>query len=48
MHRLGFTYKRPQSLPAQADEAKQEAFIAGYEASVVAARNARSFCPVCE
>ncbi|MCP4073804.1 MAG: IS630 family transposase [Hyphomicrobiales bacterium] len=32
MHRLGFVYKKPQSLPAQADEAKQEAFIAYYEA----------------
>lgn len=32
MHRLGFVYKKPQSLPAQADEAKQEAFIAHYEA----------------
>ena len=32
MHRLGFTYKKPQSMPAQADEAKQEAFIADYEA----------------
>ena len=32
IHRLGFVYKKPQSLPAQADEAKQEAFIAYYEA----------------
>jgi transposase len=32
MHRLGFSYKKPQSMPAQADEAKQEAFIAHYEA----------------
>ncbi len=31
MHRLGFEYKRPKSLPAQADEAKQAAFIEGYE-----------------
>ncbi len=31
MHRLGFTYKKPQSMPAQADEAKQEAFITHYE-----------------
>ena len=31
MHRLGFEYKRPQSLPAQADEAKQAAFIEAYE-----------------
>ena len=31
MHRLGFEYKRPKSLPAQADEAKQAAFIKGYE-----------------
>ena len=30
--RLGFVYKKPQSLPAQADEAKQAAFIAKYEA----------------
>ena len=32
MSRLGFVYKKPQSLPAQADEAKQAAFIAWYEA----------------
>ena len=32
MGRLGFVYKRPQSLPAQADEAKQAAFITKYEA----------------
>jgi transposase len=32
MHRLGFVYKKPQSLPAQADEALQAAFIAHYEA----------------
>lgn len=32
MHRLGFTYKKPHSLPAQADEAKQAAFIAQYDA----------------
>ena len=31
MHRLGFEYKRPESLPAQADEAKQAAFIETYE-----------------
>jgi transposase len=31
MHRLGFEYKRPDSLPAQADEAKQAAFIEAYE-----------------
>jgi transposase len=31
MHRLGFEYKRPQSLPAQADEAKQAGFIEAYE-----------------
>ena len=31
MHRLGFEYKRPQSLPAQADAAKQAAFIEAYE-----------------
>jgi transposase len=31
MHRLGFEYKRPESLPAQADEAEQAAFIAAYE-----------------
>lgn len=31
LHRLGFEYKRPESLPAQADEAKQAAFIDGYE-----------------
>jgi transposase len=32
MRRLGFEYKKPQLLPAQADEAKQAAFIAQYEA----------------
>jgi transposase len=31
MRRLGFVYKKPQSLPAQADEAKQAAFISKYE-----------------
>jgi transposase len=31
MHRLGFEYKRPKGLPAQADEVKQAAFIEGYE-----------------
>ena len=31
MHRLGFEYKRPRSLPAQADEAKQAAFIEAYD-----------------
>lgn len=32
MRRLGFIYKKPQSLPAQTDEIKQAAFIAQYEA----------------
>jgi transposase len=32
MRRLWFAYKKPQLLPAQADEAKQAAFIAQYEA----------------
>ncbi|MCP4062628.1 MAG: IS630 family transposase, partial [Gammaproteobacteria bacterium] len=32
MRRLGFEYKKPQLRPAQADEAKQAAFIAQYEA----------------
>ncbi len=31
LHRLGFEYKRPESLPAKANEAEQAAFIAGYE-----------------
>ncbi len=31
MHRLGFEYKRPESLPAQADEAEQAAFIEAYD-----------------
>ncbi len=31
MHRLGFEYKRPESLPAQADEAKQAEFIETYD-----------------
>ena len=32
MHRLGFEYTKPQVLPAKADAAQQEAFIADYEA----------------
>ena len=32
MRRLGFEYKKPRLLPSQADEAKQAAFIASYEA----------------
>ena len=32
MRRLGFAYKKPQLLPAQADEDKQAAFITKYEA----------------
>ena len=31
MRRLGFVYKKTRTLPAQADEAKQAAFIAKYE-----------------
>ena len=31
MHRLGFEYKRPESLPGKANEAEQAAFIAAYE-----------------
>ncbi len=31
LHRLGFKYKRPESLPARADEAKQAAFISRYD-----------------
>jgi len=31
LHRLGFEYKRPKSLPAQADEAKQAGFIQAYD-----------------
>lgn len=31
MHRLGFSYKKPQRLPAQADEKKQQEFIDNYE-----------------
>jgi transposase len=31
LHRLGFEYKRPKSLPAQADEAKQAEFIEKYD-----------------
>ena len=30
-HRLGFEYKRPESLPARSDEAKQAAFISRYD-----------------
>jgi len=32
LHRLGFKYERPKSLPTQANEAEQAAFIATYEA----------------
>ena len=38
MHRLGFVYKKPQSLPAQADEAAQADFIAAYEALMTSLR----------
>ena len=38
MRRLGFIYKKPQSLPAQADEIKQAAFIAQYEALMTGLR----------
>jgi len=38
MRRLGFVYKKPQSLPAQADEIKQAAFIAHYEALMTGLR----------
>ena len=31
MHRLGFNYKKPEQLPTQADEAKQQDFIENYE-----------------
>ncbi len=31
LHRLGFEYKRPESLPARADEARQAAFISRYD-----------------
>lgn len=34
MRRLGFEYKKPQSLPSQADEAMQAAFIAKYAALI--------------
>ena len=29
--RLGFKYKRPESMPARSDEAKQAAFISRYD-----------------
>ena len=38
MRRLGFFYKKPQSLLAQADEIKQAAFIAHYEALMTGLR----------
>ena len=38
MGRLGNVYKKPQSLPAQADQAKQAAFIAKYEALMMGLR----------
>ena len=31
LHRLGFEYKRPESLPARPDEARQAAFISRYD-----------------
>ena len=31
LHRLGFEDKRPESLPARSDEAKQAAFISRYD-----------------
>ena len=31
LHRLGFEYKRPESLPARSDEASQAAFISRYD-----------------
>ena len=38
MRRLGFAYKKPQSLPAQADAIKQAAFIADYDAPMTGLR----------
>ena len=38
MRRLGFVYKKLQSLPAQADEIKPAAFIAHYEALMTGLR----------
>ena len=31
LHKLGFTYKKPKSIPGKADSAKQQAFVAAYE-----------------
>ena len=31
LHRLGFEYKRPESLPVRSDEARQAAFISRYD-----------------
>jgi transposase len=31
LHRLGFDYRKPNAMPRNLDDAKQEAFIAGYE-----------------
>ena len=39
MRRLGFVYKKPQSLQAQTDEIKQAAFIAHYEALMTGLRS---------
>lgn len=39
MHRLGFVYKKPRSLPAQADEEQQKAFIAAYDALMTGLRD---------
>jgi hypothetical protein len=41
MGRLGFVYKKPQLLPARADEVKQAAFIAKYEALMMGLRRMR-------
>ena len=40
MRRLGFEYKKPHLLPAQADEAKQAAFVAQYEGLMTPSQNA--------
>jgi transposase len=46
LHRLGFDYRKPKGLPAKADAAAQEAFVAAYEGSAAqwaAARRGRLF-----
>ena len=42
LHRLGFDYRKPKGLPAKADAAAQEAFVATYEKLLNALEPTRS------